>query len=174
MTRERRQHLPLQQRIKALAAIAAASAALIVSTDHAYLKARNSQLGQGAAAQLAKLVHSTWVTAPRFKIEVGGEPFARDPRGAAIRSAVLAAAATGGGNDFLILSRSGDEFIQAAHVRGGWELEFRVVRLGGPRSAPVLFECQKLVSRETVVRAFELYRSGNIAWTNVCAWVWAT
>jgi hypothetical protein len=132
MTKERNQHLhlPLLRRIKWLAAVATAGAALIISVDHAYSRARDSKLGRDAVVQLERLIHSRAKTS-HFELEVSGEPFATDPQGTAIKSAVLAAAANTEGNNFLILLRSDDEFIQAAPVRGGWTVEFRVTSLGG-------------------------------------------
>ena len=170
MTEENRRwlglKLPLQ--IRSYTALAAAVAGFIVAADHVYSHIKASQFAHDAG-ELAHGARLLLTRSETFDISVGGETFATDPRDAAIRSAVLAAAARAQ-DRFVVLSNSGEGLIEAAVEKGGWNLEFRAGSIEHAGSAPLLFGCQKPVTREVVIEALQLYREGSDSWTTLCAW----
>jgi hypothetical protein len=170
--KRRHQHRqsPLLWRIREYTAVAIAVAGLLLAADHAYSRLRNSQFARDTADELAAQSRRPATQMAHFQIDVSGNVFATDPHDAAVRSAVLTAAANRAGNTFLTLMRSDDDFIQAATMKGGWDLEFRTAGLDRPGSSPVVFACQQPVTRDVVIRAFQLYRANNNAWTGLCAW----
>ncbi len=111
------------------------------------------------------------MTSPsRLELNVSAERFADNPQDAAIRLAVVAADLSKEGNRFVTLSRRDDEFIQAAAIKRGWELEFRAPFLERSRTIPVIFACGGPVGREVVIKALQLYRADEDTWTTLCSW----
>jgi hypothetical protein len=161
----------LAGRLKAYGAVAVATAALIGAIDLVYSRIADSRLVNDAISGIEKVIAARPATTqPKFRIDISGDHVADNPDAPAIASAVRSAAAKKE-DRFVILSRSDREFIQAMAGTAGWDLEFRAAQMEAPNSKqPLLFQCDKPVTTENVIKAFQQYRSDDRGWMEVCSW----
>jgi hypothetical protein len=156
-------------RLRAYTTVAVSTAALIAAGDAIYGRIADSRAVKDAIAEIKIISNRSSDTQQGFILNVGGDIYAENPDGKTIASGVVAALSKAP-DDFAILSRSEREFMQAATAEGGWNIEFRAAQMEGRRSRPIIFRCDQPISTDQVIRAFQLYREGDDAWTELCAW----